>query len=67
MAQAPIDWSTLTQAAASRMIAGADRAEQAAAKRFNTSGSKEDEAAWRLAFDRWENLRVFAICGERPD
>lgn len=66
MRLADIDWRTISQAQASRLIGAADNAEKTAAQRFNASGSDEDEAAWRVAFDRWENLRVLAICGERP-
>ena len=61
-----IDWSTLTRAQASKRIGAADRAERVAAARWNASGTDEDEAAWAEAFKLWEDLRVYAICGEKP-
>ena len=62
-----VDWSTLTRKQAAQRIGAADHAESLAAQRFNETGSPEDEAAWLRAFTLWEDLRVFAICGERPD
>lgn len=63
---ADIDWATLTQAQAKRLVGPADRAEQAAAKRFNGSDAPGIEAVWREAYDLWEDLQVYAICGEKP-
>ena len=62
-----VDWPTLTQARAARLIGAADQAEKRAAQRWNASDDPADEAAWREAFDLWENLRVYALCGEKPE
>lgn len=62
-----IDWRTITRAQAARLIGAADQREKAAAARFNDSGAAADETAWLVAFTLWEDLRVFAICGERPE
>jgi hypothetical protein len=62
-----IDWPTITRAQASRLIPAAARAEAAAAERFEASGTEADEAAMLAAFTVWEDLRVFVICGERPE
>lgn len=62
-----LDWSKITQAQARRLVPVADRREQAAARVFNESGSDGDEAVWMVAFRLWEDLKVFAICGEKPD
>lgn len=61
-----IDWNTITQKQAARLIGAADQAEKRAAQRWNASGDPADEAAWLDAFTVWEDLRVFAICGEKP-
>lgn len=60
-----VDWSVLTQAQARRLVGPASRAEQAAAAKVNDGGDAE-EAAWLVAFTLWEDLRVYAICGEKP-
>lgn len=62
-----LNWSKLTREQARRLIGAASRAEQAAGARFNASGSEADEAAWMEAFTMWEDLRVYAICGEKPE
>lgn len=61
-----VDWNTLTEAKARRLVGAANLAEQRAAARFNASGTDSDEAAWLAAFTLWEDLRVYALCGEKP-
>ncbi len=61
-----LNWPKLTQAQAKRLTGAASRNEQTAAARFNASGSEADETAWREAFQIWEDLRVYAICGVKP-
>ncbi len=59
-----IDWNTLTRPWAAKMIGAAHRQEQAKARAFDAG--LIEEAEWWAAFLLWENLRVFAITGERP-
>jgi len=59
-----IDWATLTRPQASRLIAAADARERALAKRFNAGEIEESE--WLPALKLWEDLRVYALCGEKP-
>lgn len=59
-----IDWTTLTQAQARRLIGPADARERALGRRFDAG--EVDEATWWAAFKLWEDLRVYAICGEKP-
>ncbi len=60
------NWETLTQAQARRMVAPAARREQAAAAIFNAQGSKAAYKVWIRAANLEEDLRVFAITGEKP-
>ena len=62
-----INWHTITQTQARRLISAARSCEQAAARKWDASDSTDDEAAWKAALDLEENLRVFAICGEKPE
>jgi len=62
-----IDWATITSAQACRLLAPAQRAEQAAAARWDASDTNADWAAWKKAADLEEGLLVFVKCGERPE
>jgi hypothetical protein len=62
-----VDWSTITQAEARRLVGAASLAEKRAAERWDADESVETQAAWDAAFKLWEDLRVFALCGERPE
>ena len=62
-----ICWPSLTRERASRLVGAADRREQILARTFDASGTDADEAAWWKAFLLWENLRVYSICGVKPD
>ena len=62
-----VDWATLTQAGARRLLGAAERAERKAAERFNATGADADESAMLAAYMLWENLKVFSLTGERPE
>lgn len=59
-----IDWRNITQKQAARLIPAANAREQSIGRKYNDG--KASEAEWLMAFTLWEDLRVFAICGERP-
>ena len=59
-----IDWKTITQAQAARLLGAARQREAAAAKKYGNSDDFEDE--WRAAYQLEEDLTVFAKCGLRP-
>jgi hypothetical protein len=59
-----IDWNTLTQTQAARLVGAVDAHEKGQARRFDRD--EIDEAAWLASFTLWEDLRVFAISGINP-
>jgi len=59
-----INWDTLTREEAQRLIPHADRREQALARLYNDGADNESE--WMAAFQLWEDLRVYALCGIKP-
>lgn len=59
-----INWDTLTEAQARRLIGPADSHEKAKAREFDAGKCTESE--WLAAFTLWEDLRVYALCGEKP-
>lgn len=61
-----VNMQTVSLAQAKRLLGPANRAEQAAAARWDKSDSAEDKAAWDAALKLEEDLRVFVYAGERP-
>lgn len=66
-----VDWNNLTQAKAKRLLGPAARAVKRAEDDFRKVGEDDaasDRAEQRLlaACELEENLRVFALTGERP-
>jgi hypothetical protein len=64
MQLASIDWNTLTQSQAARLVGAANSHEKAMAQKFNRG--EIFETPWLAAFGLWEDLRVFAISGINP-
>jgi hypothetical protein len=61
-----IDWKTITEAQARRLLGAARQREQAAAKKYGSSDSDEFEDEWRAAYQLEEDLVVFSKTGLRP-
>ena len=61
-----LDWTALTAGQARTLIGAAERHERRFGRIWNDSGDPADETAWRAAFMLWEDLRVYALCGEKP-
>lgn len=60
-----IDWRTLTVAEAKRLIGAAKRAEQVATDRARALDTDDSVDAAMAAYQRWEDLQVFILTGER--